>query len=115
MNMDEILPSGQDVNERRIVPDMAVARPDGGRSLDLLMDVELPVSVSFGKAEIPLKDALKLTSGSVVELDRSVGDLVDIVVNNCVIARGEVVVIENNFGVRVVEVASRQERVGTLC
>lgn len=113
--MDDKLHGGQNTSERGAAADALVARPDGGRSLDLLMDVELPVSVSFGKAQIPLKDALKLTSGSVVELDRSVGDLVDIVVNNCVIARGEVVVIENNFGVRVVEVASRQERVGSLC
>ncbi len=77
------------------------------KTFDLLLDVELPVSVSFGHAQVPLKDVLKLTTGSIVELSRSVSEPVDLVVNNCVIARGEVVVIEGNFGVRIQQVISR--------
>ena len=83
-------------------------------SMDLLLDVELPVSVSFGRAELPLKDVLKLTTGSIIELNRSVSEPVEIIVNNCVIARGEVVVVEGNFGVRIRQVISRQERMRTL-
>jgi flagellar motor switch protein FliN/FliY len=82
--------------------------------IDLLLDVELPVSVSFGRAQLPLKDVIKLTTGSIVELNRSVSEPVEVIVNNCVIARGEVVVVEGNFGVRIRQVISRQERLRTL-
>jgi flagellar motor switch protein FliN/FliY len=84
------------------------------RTMELLYDVELPVSVSFGRAQLPLKDVIKLTSGSIVELNRSVTEPVEIIVNNCVIARGEVVVIEGNYGVRIDQIISRQERLRTL-
>jgi flagellar motor switch protein FliN/FliY len=83
-------------------------------SIDLLLDVELPVSVSFGRAQLPLKDVIKLTTGSIIELNRSVSEPVEVIVNNCVIARGEVVVVEGNFGVRIRQVISRQERLRTL-
>jgi flagellar motor switch protein FliN/FliY len=82
--------------------------------IDLLLDVELPVSVSFGRTQLPLKDVIKLTTGSIVELNRAVSEPVDVIVNNCVIARGEVVVVEGNFGVRIRQVISRQERLRTL-
>ncbi len=84
------------------------------RTMELLYDVELPVSVSFGRAQLPLKDVIKLTSGSIVELNRSVSEPVEIIVNNCVIARGEVVVIEGNYGVRIDQIISRQDRLRTL-
>jgi len=83
-------------------------------SLELLLDLELPVSVSFGRAQLPLKDVIKLTTGSIVELNRTVTEPVEVIVNNCVIARGEVVVVEGNFGVRILQVISRQERLRTL-
>jgi flagellar motor switch protein FliN/FliY len=83
-------------------------------AIDLLLDVELPVSVSFGRAQLQLKDVIKLTTGSIVELNRAVSEPVDVIVNNCVIARGEVVVVEGNFGVRIRQVISRQERLRTL-
>jgi flagellar motor switch protein FliN/FliY len=84
------------------------------KNLDLLLDVEMPVSVSFGRAQLPLKDVMKLTTGSIVELSRSVSEPVDIIVNNFVIARGEVVVVEGNFGVRIKEISSKQERLKSL-
>lgn len=83
-------------------------------SFDLLLDVELPISISFGRAQVPLKDVLKLTTGSIVELDRGISDAVDVIVNDCVIARGEVVTVDGNFGVRIQEVISRQERWRTV-
>ncbi len=90
--------------------------PSGATSktFDLLLDVELPVSVSFGRAQVPLKDVIKLTTGAIVELNRSITEPVEVIVNNCVIARGEVVVVEGNFGVRIREVISRQDRLRTL-
>jgi flagellar motor switch protein FliN/FliY len=102
-----------------VAPPVAVAALPGlsaapARSMDVLYDVELPVSVSFGRAHMQLKDVLKLTTGSIVELNRTVAEPVEIIVNNCVVARGEVVVVEGNFGVRINEVISRQERLRTL-
>jgi len=84
------------------------------KGLDLLLDVELPVSVSFGRAELPIKDVIKLSTGSIIELNRSITEPVEVIVNNVVIARGEVVVVEGNFGVRIKQVISRQERLRTL-
>ncbi len=81
---------------------------------DLLLDVELPVSVSFGRALVPLKEILKLNSGSIVELNRAVTEPVEVIVNNCVIARGEVVVVEGNYGVRIQQIISRQDRLRTV-
>jgi len=92
-------------------PASASGKPN---SIDLLLDVELPVSISFGRAQLPLKDVMKLTTGSIVELNRAVSEPVEVIVNNCVIARGEVVVVEGNFGIRIQEVISRQERLRTL-
>jgi flagellar motor switch protein FliN/FliY len=83
-------------------------------TLELLMEVELPVGVSFGRAQMRLKDAVKLTTGSIVELNRSVSEPVEVLVNNCVIARGEVVVIDGNYGVRIKQIISREERLRTL-
>jgi flagellar motor switch protein FliN/FliY len=79
-------------------------------TLERLLDVELPLSVSFGRTTVPVHDILKLSSGSIIELNCPANDLVEIIVNNCMIARGEVVVIEGNYGVRVREIISRSER-----
>jgi flagellar motor switch protein FliN/FliY len=94
----------------------AAHRPGGGtaNTLDLLMEVELPVSVSFGRADLPLKDVLKLTTGSIIELNRVLTEPVEVIVNNCVVARGEVVVIDGNYGVRIHEIISRDKRLRTL-
>ena len=87
--------------------------PTNSRTFELLLDVALPVSVSFGKAELAVKEVLKLTTGSIVELNRSVSEPVDIIVNGCIIARGEVVVVEGNYGVRINNIVSRTERLRT--
>ncbi len=84
------------------------------KKLELLLDVEMPVSISIGRAHMPLKDVIKLTTGSVVELNRTASELVDIVVNNCVVARGDVVVVDGNFGVRIREVLSKEDRMRRL-
>jgi flagellar motor switch protein FliN/FliY len=94
--------------------EIAEAPEPASKTFDLLLDVELPVSVSFGRAQVALKDLIKLTTGSIVELNRSISEPVEVIVNNCVIARGEVVVVEGNFGVRIQQVVSRQERLRTL-
>ena len=84
------------------------------RTMDLLLDVELPVSISFGKTCLPLRDVLKLTTGSIVELNRTASDPVDVLVNQRLVARGEVVVVEGNYGIRIQEIASRQDRLRSI-
>jgi len=113
-------PAGGDNGEEHAAPmDAPDGEVRGGRgnippTMDLLLDVELPVSVSFGKTEIPMKDVLKLTTGSIVELNRGVNEPVEVLVNHCLIARGEVVVVEGNYGVRIQQIISRQDRLRSV-
>ncbi|MGD0369467.1 MAG: flagellar motor switch protein FliN [Acidobacteriaceae bacterium] len=90
------------------------AAPVQSRTMDLLLDVDLPVSISFGKALLPMRDVLKLTTGSIVEFNRGLNDPVEVLVNHCLIARGEVVVVEGNYGIRIQEIASRQDRLRSV-
>ena len=110
-------PSGAEASDQTAIAQEAGAAGRStpvSRTMELLLDVDLPVSISFGKAKVPLKDVLKLTTGSIVELDRSIDEMVEVLVNHCLIARGEVVVVEGNYGVRIQEIASRQDRLRSL-
>jgi flagellar motor switch protein FliN/FliY len=73
-------------------------------NLKLVMDVELNVSLRFGQRELPLREVLELASGSVIELDRQVDDPVELLLDGKVIARGEAVIVDGNYGLRVTEV-----------
>jgi len=84
----------------------SVATPGRMNPGDMLMHVQVPVSVSFGATQIRMKDLLNLTAGSVVELDQALHDNVEVRVNDRVIARGEVVAVEGHYGVRVLELVS---------
>lgn len=106
--------AGASEASKEIADTLGTSPAPESKTFDLLLDVELPVSVSFGRAQVALKDLIKLTTGSIVELNRSISEPVEVIVNNCVIARGEVVVVEGNFGVRIQQVVSRQERLRTL-
>ena len=92
----------------------AAPRTAGNGNLDLLLSIELPISVSFGSSEMQLEDVMNLCEGSVIELDRSVNDPVTIIVNHTPIAKGEMVVIEGNYGVRILEVGSTADRIRSL-
>jgi flagellar motor switch protein FliN len=87
------------------------ARPFPGvsQAAPLLMGVKLPIRVLLGRTNLSLRDIAQLGSGAVVELDCSPDDPVEIVVNDRVIAHGEVVVVAGNYGVRITKIASRQE------
>ena len=90
-------------------------RPNASNwNIDLLLDVELPVRVSFGQTEMQLRDVFKLGAGSVIELDKSVNDPVTVIVNNKPIAKGEVVMVDGNYGVRILEVESTADRIRSL-
>ena len=81
-------------------------------NIDLLADLQMRVSVELGRTRMSVTDVLALGAGSVVELDRLAGEPVDILVNDRIVARGEVVVVDENFGVRVVEVLARSRELG---
>lgn len=83
-------------------------------NIDLLMDVPLQVTVELGRTRRPIKDILALGPGSIVELDRFAGEPVDVFVNGQLVARGEVVVIDENFGVRITDIVSPADRVRSL-
>lgn len=83
---------------------------DAPNNLSMLLDVELPLSVSFGQTSMPVRDILRLSAGSVVELDCAVDQPVSLVINNRVIARGSAVVIDGSYGIRIEEVISRHDR-----
>jgi len=79
---------------------------NNSNNIDLLMDVSLRVTVELGRTRMQLAQILELQHGSVVELDRLAGDPVDVFVNDCMVARGEVVVVDDKFGVRITEMVS---------
>ena len=81
---------------------------DDSRNLDLLMNVSLAVSAELGRCTMRVSDVLKLGKGSIVELDRLAGGPVDVLVNNRLVARGEVVAVDDRFGIRVTEVVARK-------
>lgn len=83
-------------------------------NLNLLLDIPLKVTVELGRTNKVIKDILELSQGSIIELDKLAGEPVDILVNNKLIAKGEVVVIDENFGVRVTDIVNQWERIQKL-
>ena len=83
-------------------------------NLDLLMDINLPVSIELGRTKMPISELLALGPGSVVELNKLAGEPVDVMVNQKLVARGEVVVIDENFGVRITQLMTPEERLKLL-
>lgn len=81
------------------------------KSLDLILDVPMKVTVELGRTRMPVKELLQLTQGSVIELNTMAGDHLEVFVNNKLIAKGEVVVVNDRFGVRISEILSPQQRV----
>lgn len=86
----------------------------GNKALDLLMDIELPIVIELGRTQMSLKRILELGPGAIVEMDRLAGEPVDILINGKVVARGEVVVVDENFGVRIISLVTPEERIKLL-
>ncbi|MBQ9376681.1 MAG: flagellar motor switch protein FliN, partial [Schwartzia sp.] len=83
-------------------------------NIGLILDVPLQVTVELGRTKKSIKEVLELTNGSIVELDKLAGEPVDILVNGKYLAKGEVVVIDENFGVRITDIVSPEERAAKL-
>jgi flagellar motor switch protein FliN len=90
------------------------AAPGISQGMELLLDVELEASLRFGSRELPLGDILDLGPGDVVQLDRQIADPVDLIVADKIVARGEVVLVNGNFGLRVTEVAAPRKRLESI-
>ena len=91
------------------------AAPHGsGENLDLLLDIPLEITIELGRTRMLINDLLKLGQGSVIELPKEAGDTLEILANNRLIAKGDVVVVNKKYGIRLTEVISPVERVEKL-
>jgi flagellar motor switch protein FliN/FliY len=86
--------------------------PDAG--LEMVMDIEVPITIRFGTRQMVLDEILKLDQGAIVELDRMADEPVELLVSGRVLAKGEVVVVEGNYAVRITEILSPAERIRSL-
>jgi len=85
-----------------------------GANLDTILDIPVTLSMELGRTKMTINNLLKLNQGSVVELERLAGEPLDVLVNGCLVAHGEVVVVNDRFGVRMTDILSPKERVKTL-
>ena len=87
---------------------------DARNDIDLILDIPVQLTVELGRTRIPIKHILQLAQGSVIELDALAGEPMDVLVNGCLIAQGEVVVVNDKFGVRLTDVTTPSERMRRL-
>ena len=116
---DEVRAPQAEVKAEPIKPVVSAAALNGGspglsRGVELLLDVELDATLRFGCREMPLGEILDLGPGDVVQLDRHIADPVDLIVGDKIVARGEVVLINGNFGLRVTEVSAPKKRLESI-
>ncbi|MEY3974142.1 MAG: flagellar motor switch protein FliN [Pseudomonadota bacterium] len=93
--------------------------PSGGEAVDddrigLILDIPVQVTVELGRTKLPIRNLLQLAQGSVVELDGMAGEPMDVLVNGCLIAQGEVVVVNDKFGIRLTDIITPAERMRRL-
>ncbi len=112
-NQSAMHTGGQQIGIKGVsFPNLATAGPPSGQTnLNLLMDVQMSLTVELGRTKMYIKDILGLGEGSIIELDKLAGEPVDLLVNGKLIAKGEVVVIDENFGVRVTDIVSPTDRI----
>ena len=95
--------------------DFSGAMPEGmANDINFILDIPVQLTVELGRAKIPIKNLLQLAQGSVVELEGLAGEPMDVLVNGCLIAQGEVVVVNEKFGIRLTDVISPAERIKKL-
>ena len=102
------------VQSVQFAPLSATPQPEVTGNIGLLMDVSMQLTVELGRTKMLIKDILGMGEGTIVELDKLAGEPVDLLVNGKLIAKGEVVVIDENFGVRVTDIISPMERITNL-
>lgn len=108
-------PGQDEFTEASLISELtATAKKNYNNNLELILDIPLKISVLLGKTQKPINEILSLNSGSIIELQRLADEPVDILVNGTLIAKGEVVVISENFGVKITEIISRKSRIKKL-
>ncbi|MBK8097377.1 MAG: flagellar motor switch protein FliN [Planctomycetes bacterium] len=90
------------------------AKGEGQKNLDLLLDVEIPIAVEVGRTQMSLEDILQLVPGSVVALDKKAEEPVDLRVNGKLVARGEVVLVDDTYGLRITQIVDAAGRIESL-
>jgi flagellar motor switch protein FliN/FliY len=90
------------------------AKGTGANDIDLILDIPVQLTVELGRTKIAIKNLLQLAQGSVVELDGLAGEPMDVFVNGCLIAQGEVVVVNDKFGIRLTDIITPAERIRKL-
>jgi len=114
-NLDDIEDIEAPGEETTELTDEAVPSKGGEtKSLDLILDIPLTVAVELGRSKMLINDLLQLGQGSVIELTKLVGEPLEVLVNQKLVARGEVVVVNEKFGVRLTDIVSPMERVQSL-
>jgi len=94
--------------------DNSQTQGETNKNLDLLMDIKLQLTVELGRTELPIKKVLELTRGSIIELEKIAGEPVELYANGKLVAHGEVVVIEDNFGLRITSITEPDDRLKSL-
>ena len=110
----EDIDAGEDADEALDEADKSAVPSGEAKSLDLILDIPLTVSVELGRSKMLINDLLQLGQGSVIELTKLVGEPLEVLVNQKLVARGEVVVVNEKFGVRLTDIVSPMERVQSL-
>ncbi|MCW8347645.1 flagellar motor switch protein FliN [Vibrio sp. ZSDZ65] len=110
IDVDEVLAAPLDELQDSSTP----ISEDERRKLDTIMDIPVTISMEVGRSQISIRNLLQLNQGSVVELDRIAGESLDVMVNGTLIAHGEVVVVNDKFGIRLTDVISQTERIKKL-
>jgi len=110
----EDIDAGEDADEALDEAGESAVKGGESKSLDLILDIPLTVSVELGRSKMLINDLLQLGQGSVIELTKLVGEPLEVLVNQKLVARGEVVVVNEKFGVRLTDIVSPMERVQTL-
>jgi flagellar motor switch protein FliN/FliY len=110
--MEEVNTSNVDGREQSLQEEES--GHEGQYDIDLILDIPLDVSVELGRVKMLVNDLLQLGQGSIIELNKAVGEPLEIYIHNKLIARGEVVVIDEQFGIRVTDIISPHERIKSL-
>lgn len=85
--------------------------PEGQKRIEMILDIPITVTVELGRTKVPIRNILQLSQGSVVELDALAGEPMSVLVNGCLIAQGEVVVVNDKFGIRLTDIITPEDRV----
>lgn len=95
-------------------PEPAGLSPEAAKNLELVMDIPIQLSVELGRTKMPIRNLIQLAQGSVVELNELAGEPLDVFVNGCLVAQGEVVVVNEKFGIRLTDIITPSERLKKL-